>query len=183
MQQTHVVRFGTLGHVGRFSSTADDPHPRGSRVVIQTQRGLETGEVLLAEAVTASQDSSLDGTLLRLMTVEDELLDARLQENREAAIEKCSARIAELGLSVSLVDVEPLFDGQALVFYFLGEETPELDKLVEELTETYETQVQFRRFAQTLEEGCGPECGTGTGCGSCASGGCSLAKACNNAAG
>jgi len=123
--------------------------------------------------------------LLRAMTVEDELLEERIQQNRLAAIEQCAERIAEIGLPMSLVDVEPLFDGQTLVFHFLGEETAGSERLIEELTETYETQVQFRRFAQTLEEGCGPDCGTGTstGCGSCAEGGCSLAKACNNAAG
>ena len=110
MQKTHVVRFGTLGHVGRFSSPADDAHPRGARVVVQTPRGLETGEILLAVEPSTSDESPLDGTLLRAMTVEDELLDARLQENRETAIEKCTARITELGISVSLVDVETLFD-------------------------------------------------------------------------
>lgn len=185
MQRTHVVRFGTLGHVGRFASTVHDPLPRGLRVVVQTGRGIETGEVLTLAETTQTDESNIDGTLLRAMTSEDELLDARLQQNRQAAIEQCSARIAELELPVNLVDVEPLFDGQALVFYFLGEETPEVEELVAELTETYETQVQFRRFAQTLEEGCGPDCGTSDagGCGSCASGSCSLAKACNNAAG
>ncbi len=182
MQLTHVVRFGTLGHVGRFSSRDHDPFPRGHRVVVQTGRGIETGEVLTLEETHQADDSSLDGTLLRAMTVEDELLDARLQQNRLTAIEQCSARITELELPVSLIDVEPLFDGQALVFYFLGEETPEVELLVAELTETYETEVQFRRFAQAVEDGCGPDCGTSAagGCGSCADGGCSLAKACNN---
>ncbi len=185
MQHTHVVRFGTLGHLGRFTSADVEDRPHGCRVVVQTTRGIETGELLLSQAMSSHDASPVEGSLLRAMTVDDELLEARLQQNRLSAIEKCAERIAELELPVSLVDVEPLFDGQTIVFYFLGEETPEVERLVEELAETYETKVQFRRFAETLDVGCGPDCGTGTstGCGSCSEGGCSLAKACNNAAG
>ena len=184
MQLIHVVRFGTLGHLGRFTSVNQESLPRGSRVVLRTTRGIETGEVLLSEKAPSSDDGSfVDGSLLRAMSIDDELLETRLQQNRLAAIEQCAQRIAELELPVSLVDVEPLFDGQTLVFYFLGEATSAIERLVEELTETYETQVQFRRFSRTLDEGCGPDCGTGesTGCGSCAEGGCSLAGACSNA--
>ena len=78
------------------------------------------------------------------------------------------------GGRVVLVDVEHLFDGQSLFFYFLGETTPELDALTSELAELYEAQVQFRKFTDTLTAGCGPHCGTEqAGSGGCGSGGCS----------
>jgi hypothetical protein len=69
-----------------------------------------------------------------------------------------------------------------LYFYFLGEVTPALEAVTEELATAYETKVQFRRFAETLTHGCGPGCGTdqaqGSGCsdGACTS--CALAGAC-----
>ena len=84
------------------------------------------------------------------------------------------------------MDVEHLFDGQSLYFYFLGEVTPELDAITGELAEIYETKVQFRKFAETLVKGCGPDCGTedaaGNGCGTGGCATCAAASACHSAA-
>ncbi len=80
------------------------------------------------------------------------------------------------------MDVEHLFDGQSLYFYFLGEITSELEELTNDLAGVYETKVQFRQFVETLTDGCGPGCGTeeaaGQGCatGECTS--CAVAQAC-----
>ena len=71
-----------------------------------------------------------------------------------------------------LVDVEHLFDGRAIYFYFLGETTPDLDNLTSELAEVYEAKAQLEKFAETLVAGCGPNCGTEEG-GGCGTGGCS----------
>jgi hypothetical protein len=140
---------------------------------------LERGEVL-SRGDDRSPDSA-DGTLLRAMTIEDELLEARLTKNREQAYDACAERIAQLGLPAVLLDVEHLFDGQSLVFYFLGDISPEVEAITGELAELYDAQAKFREFARVVEEGCGPGCGTehatGGGCSSCATG-CAVAGAC-----
>jgi hypothetical protein len=107
------------------------------------------------------------------------LLEVRLERNRQAAYEACSNRLDELGLPAALMDVEHLFDGRSLVFYFLGEMTAELEALTSELAELYETHVQFRRFSEAVTEGCGPGCGTeaAAGCKTCVTG-CAVASAC-----
>ena len=110
-----------------------------------------------------------------------QLLEARLAKNREQAYDACARRIAELGLPTVLLDVEHLFDGRTLVFYFLGDITSELEAMTVELAELYDAQARFREFAKAVEEGCGPGCGTdqatGRGCSSCATG-CAVAGAC-----
>ena len=58
------------------------------------------------------------------MTVQDELLQARLEKHRQEAYEACAALLAENGQPAVLVDVEHLFDGQGLFFYFLGDVSP-----------------------------------------------------------
>ena len=80
-----------------------------------------------------------------------------------------------------MVDVEHLFDGQGLFFYFLGDVTPDLEAYTGRLAEIYEAKVQFRKFTETLIEGCGPGCGTeeakgSGGCESCTS--CAVAGLC-----
>jgi cell fate regulator YaaT (PSP1 superfamily) len=167
----HYVRIGLLGSVGRFAAADAERYPRGSRVVCRTQRGLEVGEVL--SPLDDAREGPDDGALLRRVTVEDDLLLARLEKNREQAYRACSDRLIERGIGAVLVDVEHLFDGQSLYFYFLGETTPELDTLTSELAELYEAQVQFRKFTETLTAGCGPGCGTEDAENGCASGACS----------
>ena len=180
MATCHLVRLGAFGHVGRFASIDSVRYERDSRVVLRTDRGLELGEILsLAGEIHRSR---ADGVIVRGMTAEDELIQARLQRHKDEAFEACSARLNQLGLPVTLMDVEHLFDGQSLFFYFLGEPSPEVETVIDELAEVYEAKAQFRKFTETLASGCGPGCGTesatGSGCGSCGTG-CAIASACS----
>ncbi|MFM9117626.1 MAG: PSP1 C-terminal domain-containing protein [Planctomycetota bacterium] len=182
----HFVRVGQSGQVGSFVTAGVSPSladlPRGTRVVCETDRGLEVGEVI--SPAESLQDSSTDGRIIRRVTVEDELLLARVARYQQEAFAECSRLVAERGIPALLMDVEHLLDGRSLFFYFLGEVTPELDALTAELAERYDTVVRFRQFSETLETGCGPGCGTeeGAGCGASSSGSCStcqLATACH----
>jgi cell fate regulator YaaT (PSP1 superfamily) len=181
MACSHLVRTGAMAQVGAYSAVDGTRYPRGSRVVLRTWRGLELGEVL-APSGDDSQSGSSEGAILRGMTIEDQLLEARLLKNRDAAYEACQARIEALALPATLMDVEHLFDGQTLVFYFLGELTPQLEAVTSELAEVYDAQAQFRSFTELMTQGCGPGCGTehaeGAGCGSCSTG-CAVADACS----
>jgi cell fate regulator YaaT (PSP1 superfamily) len=170
-----------MGQVGRFNAVDAVRYPRHSRVVVRTKRGLEIGDVLAPPEDGDEDVSFADGEILRGMTVQDDLLHARLEKNRHEAYRACASLLADTGHPAVLVDVEHLFDGQGLFFYFLGDVTPELEAYTERLAETYEAKVQFRKFTETLIEGCGPGCGTDEvkgrgGCESCTS--CAVASAC-----
>lgn len=170
-----------MGQIGRFTAVDSVRYPRGSRVVVRTRRGLEIGEILSQQRPHFDAGEVPDGEILRGITVEDELLQARLERHRQRAYEACSALVAERGLRAILVDVEHLFDGEGLYFYFLGDVSPELDAITSELADEYEARVEFRKFTETLLQGCGPGCGTEEakgqgGCASCAS--CAVAGAC-----
>ncbi len=172
MWRHHLIRVGVLGQVGRFTSVDAVGYPRGTRVVVRSRRGLELGEVLAADEAPLHGQS--DGGILRAMTTEDRLLEARLEKNRLAAFAACEQRIRELDLKATLVDVEHLFDGRSLYFHFLGPTPPELEAFTAELAEAYDCATKFRNFAETLAAGCGPDCGTheagGHGCATCATG-------------
>ncbi|HEY2883512.1 MAG TPA: PSP1 C-terminal domain-containing protein [Pirellulales bacterium] len=175
LSRHHFVRVGLMGHVGRFTSVDAVSYPRASRVIVRTSRGLETGEIL-GPADEAAVRGGTDGSVLRGMTIEDELLVSRLDKNRQQALDACTARLAELGIDATLLDVEHLFDGRSLFFYFLGEVTPEIEAVTAELAEVYDAAAEFRKFSETLTLGCGPGCGTDEAAGH---GGCTLcAKAC-----
>ena len=169
-----------MGQVGRFRSEDGRQYPRGTAVICRTSRGIELGEVL-----TSSSDASpgaVDGQLLRAVTAEDQLLKARLDRHQRKAFRACERLIRERDLPVALVDIELLFDGQSLYFYFLGDVTEEVEVMTQGLAKEYEAKAGIGKFAKLLTDGCGPGCGTvagggcqttGGGCAGCAaSGGC-----------
>ena len=179
MSQYHLVRVGALGGVGRFYAIDAARYPRGAQVIVRTERGLELGEVLAGAAAEGSRVQG-DGAILRGVTSEDQLLAARLVKNRDAAFESCRRLLRERRVDATLIDVEHLFDGRTLVFYFLGEPPANLEQLTSELAESYDAEVQFRAFAAAAVAGCGPDCGTDAAgnCKSCDTG-CAIAGACS----
>jgi cell fate regulator YaaT (PSP1 superfamily) len=181
MSHHHLVRVGAMGQVGRFRAVDAVLYPRHCWVIVRTRRGLEIGQVLAATRNGDDGREYPDGDILRGMTVEDDLLQARLERHRQEAYLACATLLKDQHVSAVLVDVEHLFDGQGLFFYFLGDVTPELETYTGQLASTYEAKVQFRKFTETLIEGCGPGCGTEEvkgrgGCESCSS--CAVASAC-----
>lgn len=182
MGAPHLVKVGLMGVVGQYQSPDFTVFARDAQVICRTLRGLEFGEVICPLDQESHGDSNPDGQILRQVGTEDQLILERLERHRDKAFEACQNLIQERRLPGVLVDVEHLFDGESVFFYFLGEVDPQTEALTNELAETYERKVRFKKFAQTLAEGCGPECGTkdcsSSGCGSCAlSGGCGSKKA------
>ena len=111
----HFVRVGALGAVGRFVAEGAERYPRGARVVCRTARGLEVGEVLSAADRAASL--AMDGTLLRRITPQDDLLLARLEKNRDEAYRACADRVAEWpGMYLQII-LLPLAAGLLLIAF------------------------------------------------------------------
>ncbi len=170
----HLVKVGLMGVVGRFESADFKNYPRDSRIICRTQRGLEAGVVMCPLDEADSKPEQVDGQLLRFIGKEDDLILERLERHRDKAFTACQNLIAERELPAVLVDVEHLFDGESVFFYFMGDVDPRMEELTSELAATYEQKVRFKKFAETLAQGCGPTCGTSesgcssSGCGSCA---------------
>ena len=169
------VRFGVMGQVRPFRGEGI-AFSRGTEVVLRTSRGLEWGTVLTAPA---SLETAADGTILRPLSPNDRLLIQRIEKNKREAIQACQQKLQTSAAEATLVDLELLFDGKTLIFYFLGPLDKTIERITAELAEVFETKVQFRRFTTNVLEGCGPDCGTGAasgGCSDCTS--CAIATAC-----
>ncbi len=172
-QAQYLVRFGLMGHVGRFEASADLNCARGRRVVLQTNRGLELGEILVA----AGEDSELvsgqarSGVVLRELTTEDSSKEQQLQERQQRTFEICSRILAERHIAVDLIDSEHLFDGATFVLYYLGDAPPALADLTAELSQKLRIQVQFRPVIEPMGEPGGCHGGGGHGCANCSTDG------------
>jgi hypothetical protein len=116
-----------------------------------------------------------------VFTPTDELWLRRLGKNRDSAFVACQKLLRQADSRATLIDVEPLFDGKSIYFYFLEPPSSELEPLIESLAAAYESRARIREFTKAVEQGCGPGCGTDAalGCGSsCAS--CVVAGACRS---
>lgn len=178
MSRDHFVRVGVLGHVGRFVAVDAVCFPRGTLVVCRTARGLEVGEVAGHATKSVSRGES-DGSLLRAVSDVDRLWMQRLAKNRDSAFASCQRLLRQSSCRSLLIDVEHLFDGKSIYFYFLEPPSPAVEPLLHSLAEAYESEARIRDFTHAVEVGCGPGCGTeeAAGCGAaCES--CAAASSC-----
>jgi cell fate regulator YaaT (PSP1 superfamily) len=181
----YLVRMGLSGEAIPIHASAAELH-RGDRVVCRTPRGLEIGTVLCH---SSTDDLSEVGRFLRPADANDEWLWDKLQALSREAAEMCERHLRENGLADVLLEVEPLLDGRTLFFHFLGDPSPSASDRIAELAEVYRQSVSASPFAQRVEVGCGPGCGTESksGCGSSgggssgggSSGGCSACAVAN----
>src|SRR5207244_6913648 len=110
-----VMRF-----LGEFAPAADASYHRNNDVIIETERGLEVGEVLCEATVRAIEfiEEPTRGKISRAMTAADREQLLQSQAREESAFRRGCDFIRERQLQMELVDVEHLFGGERLVLYF-----------------------------------------------------------------
>ncbi len=170
----YLVRYGTMGWIGRFGSIQRIDCSYKDHVVVQTTRGLEVGEVLAVPTENGQDNGNNQqpaGELLRRLATDEQAKHRRrIQEQPLDWIAQTQELIASHHLAVEVIDCELLFDGKTVVFYYLGGLEPDLDQLGEDLTGRHQVKVIFHPVieppvATESDGGCGrPGCGGG-GCG------------------
>jgi hypothetical protein len=125
-ETTYLIRYGVMGHVGRFGARPECSAPleRGHMVVIQTERGLELGEVLIGLEDSPPPQAASQG-VLRLAWPEDLVRAQRAQAARLDRFTLCQRMLQEGEWPYELIDVEPLLDLHTTVLHYLG--PPQLD--------------------------------------------------------
>ncbi len=119
VSRIHYIRVGVLGRIGRFASFDDAEYGRGCRVICQTPRGLEVGEVLRSTN-GGSQADSPDGNVLRPVSREDERTWEQLEQKRREAYAACVERLRQESQKAILLDVGTIIRWKGFVFLFSG---------------------------------------------------------------
>ncbi len=133
MTNRYLVRYGRMRNLGEFAGLDGQEHPRGQRVVVRSDRGTEFGEVLCAatDRTATFLENPARGDILRVASPADLEREARLSEAQQAGYDACREFIARRRLQMDLVDVEPVFGGERMVFYYLSEKRVDFRELVE----------------------------------------------------
>lgn len=164
----YVVRYGTLGWVGLFGTVDRVECTHRDRVVVQTHRGLELGEVLSdpTENQSGYSDAQPAGEVVRVASAEERESHAARQNGLvDRLIGNAQALLDQNELPLSVVDGEVLFDAESAVLYFLGESHPDAGPLVTDVARDHELErIELQPMIDPPASGCGkPGCGGG-GC-------------------
>jgi len=148
MAVSYLVRHGVMRFLGEFEADADSSWTRGAQVVVRTDRGQEVGELLCQAEPRVLQllNEPTKGRILRRVTDADLVQMERLQQQQCQEFETCRAFIAQRKLQMDLVDVEHLFGGERIVFYFLAEKRVDFRELVKDLARQYQTRIEMRQI-------------------------------------
>ena len=182
--RTLLVRYGLIGLVGQFRHSERDIPPGVTHVIINTERGMEIGEIISPfchkRGNVFCTDEDLDhyyqvsgpnypftrtGRIIRFANEQDLNEQRHLRKNALAEQRYCEELIQKHNLKMTLVAVEHLFGGDRIIYYFMAEGRVDFRNLVKELAQEYQTRIEMRQVGARDEarliadfEICGRQC-------------------------
>lgn len=139
------VRFKRAGRVYSFNP-GEVECGLGDWLVVETERGMALGQVASPPHESTQPPPQPLKKVLRLAGDRDIM---RYEQNCELegyAFQFCIECIREKGLPMKLVDVEYLFDGSKVIFYFTAEGRVDFRELVRDLARQFHTRIEMRQI-------------------------------------
>lgn len=140
------VRFKETGKIYYF-----DPNgyalKRGDSVIVETARGIECGEIALANKFV--EESSIVPPLKKLIRTATQNDLEILKENKQKEIYAASIfeeKVAFRKLNMKLVGVEYTFDRGKIIFYYTAPTRVDFRELVKDLANIFRARVELRQI-------------------------------------
>ncbi len=111
------VRFYKVGKLYHFDASHFPSVQKGDRVIVETKRGTQMGEVIKFMDPASGPDMGIK-SIERIATPRDLVMAQEWQSKELAAMIECRARASELGLGLKIVRAEYNYDGTRLTFFF-----------------------------------------------------------------
>jgi len=159
------VRIGRMHKTGFFDHNESEIPKVDSSVIVETQKGLQLGEIVGASSSysggkcsctcgktndyykasdTTTQVERL-GKFVRFATPEDLREDAHLKNLAKGEIQNCQKIVRGMGLSMKVVDAEHIFGGERIIFYFMAESRVDFRELVKKLSYEFHTRIEMHQ--------------------------------------
>jgi cell fate regulator YaaT (PSP1 superfamily) len=134
--------------LGEYDAAAGESFERNQPVIVRSERGLESAEVLCPSTPQAVKllAELTRGQIVRRQTDEDRKRLEFLRANRGKEYDAARNHIQGLHLPMQLVDVEHLFGGERVIFYFLAEKRVDFRELVKVLAREFQTRIELRQI-------------------------------------
>jgi len=118
----------------------------GDEVVVPAARGVEYGRVV--SSIKEVSEEELEEPLKKVMrraTPRDHEHQRQNAERKEEAYRTCRRLIQQHKLPMKLVDVDYVFDGSSVVFYFTAEGRVDFRELVKDLATRLKARIELRQ--------------------------------------
>ena len=146
MTEVIGVRFKKVGKVYYFDPCGIQVKNE-MPVIVETARGLEYGEVAMAN--TQVEDSKIVQPLKKLVRPATEADKKTMEQNlqfEKDAFRIGEERIAKHKLDMKLVSVEYTFDRSKILFYFSADGRVDFRELVKDLAGVFRTRIELRQI-------------------------------------
>ncbi len=179
-----IARYGLLGFVGEFTCSKKITFEPGSKLVLQTERGIEIGEHVpltsthlpgqciepetIRRYVEQSGPEYLQrrgGRVLRVASEQDLSEERHINTGAVEELAFCQDLLEKHQLPMKLITCEHLFGGERVIFYFMSDGRVDFRQLVRDLAREYQTRIEMRQVGARDEarlvadfEICGREC-------------------------
>jgi len=119
----------------------------GDEVIVPTPKGIEFGVVVAPPYQVPDECMSRElQKVIRRATDRDRQQRERNKFRRDRAFRKCKELIAKHQLAMKLIDVEFVFDGSSITFYFTSEGRVDFRALVRDLASALKTRIELRQI-------------------------------------
>lgn len=130
-----------------FESPKELKLRKGEKVIVETVRGQEIGEIYLAPTKMHNSKLVLPiKPVLSRATQEQIDLNEKLIEEAKGALKVCKQLVAKLALEMKLVTSEYTLDRSKLIFYFYTDGRVDFRELLKELATVYKTRIELRQI-------------------------------------
>ncbi|MBA1334786.1 MAG: Stage 0 sporulation protein YaaT [Firmicutes bacterium] len=140
------VRFKRAGKIYYFDP-ADFQVKAGQKVIVETVRGIELGEVAVGPKTVMEEDVVAPlKQVIRIATEEDINTERENNRKEKEAFDTCLKEIEKHQLEMKLVDVEYTFDNNKIIFYFTADGRVDFRDLVKDLASIFRTRIELRQI-------------------------------------
>ena len=140
------IRFKETGKIYYFDPNGQQLR-RGDHAIVETARGIECGEVALANKnVNDDEIVSPLKKLIRVATENDLKTVAQNREKEASAGIVFEEKVAARKLNMKLVSVEYTFDGSKIIFYYTAPSRVDFRELVKDLASVFRARIELRQI-------------------------------------
>jgi cell fate regulator YaaT (PSP1 superfamily) len=140
------VKFEEQGRVYYFCP-AGLTFDKGEKVIVETERGLQFGEIVLENTKIKKENLNLPlKNVVRKSTKEDFNNHNKNLKDSDKAFKECKRLIAKHELVMNLIDASFTFDRKQLLFHFTADARIDFRELAKDLASVYRTRIELRQI-------------------------------------
>ena len=119
---------------------------QNTQCIVETEHGVDIGNVVKCCRYQNNPDIEIKGKLLRKITEEDLNAIPEIEKIEKKAFSECKEKASQKNLDMKLISVKCLFDKTKIIFYFVAENRVDFRELVRELASIFRTRIEMRQI-------------------------------------